>query len=1145
MTAAIDPTGSHHDPLDAVIAEYLQQVEAGHVPDRDFLRARHPELADRLGDFFADYDRLGRQAAELRLSGDPNRTTDGAEPGSALPRVRYFGDYELLEEIAHGSMGVVYRARQMSLNRIVALKMILRDRLATPRDVARFRAEAEAAANLDHPNIVPIYEVGEHEGRQYYAMRLIEGPSLANQPCGDPRTEAHLLATVARAVHFAHQRGILHRDLKPSNILLGPGSGEPVPFVTDFGLAKRLDSTSDLTASGEMVGTPRYMAPEQAAGRKDLSVAADVYSLGVVLYQRLTGAPPFESDNILDLLHQVRETEPPRPSSRRMGLDRDLETICLKCLEKEPARRYVSAEALADDLERWLRGEPILARPGGDWDRLVKWVRRRPAEAALVAVSATAVLLLLAVSGWYNVKLKQRLWQSLFDQARAERLAGDHNRSLEVIREAAQQKQTPELRQEAIQTLTSPRVRLVHSVPVGQVLDHAFSPDGKLLAVLGGNQIQLLEMPSGKLQRQFPVEQMVHCRIGFGPDGPLAVNRENDGSWRWWDLTTGQERGRTTGPVACSFSPDGRYLVVSDNRTTWVWNVALGKEEPLRAPGTRAAFSSTGELLVQDGNRIRLWQVATGRELGSTPQGQVPLAISASARVAALLGTPPGGFGRAITIWDIKAGKALRVLPLGTDGAGDRLSHVQAHLNVDGSLLAFRDPDDPTYVKIWDTTTGRFRRGLAGWGVAGGDIFTGLEGDRLASALFSPNGSWLAASAGYDTVRLWDVETGREVAALKGNKMPLWCPDGRLLATRGAGQAQVTVGGITTWISAGLDTVINVWEVTRSTPTYVLSAAIESLSLRSDGKELAVNGTLWEVGLDLDRPRLQRLARPMPGGQALFDGRDQLWAIAFQQGPPDSPERVLRLRPLNPPGPELSLPNPGFRRRHPFAFSPDGKLLVRAREKEGQGNDLELWDLREGKRLAEWVQEREQFQALTFNADGRRVATASNFEAKVLDAATGRMLQRFSTPGPIFCSHLCLAFSPDSRLLYSGTMEGISQTRDPAHRTVKENGKVYVGNVETGQVLGAWEGHEGSVLSLAVRPDGGLVASGGSDQTIRLWEAPKGRELARWEAHGGGVTALAFSPDGTTLISGGSDGTVRLWDLAWLHRELAAYGLGW
>ncbi len=281
-------------------------------------------------------------------------------------------------------MGVVYKARQASLNRIVALKMILNGLLATPIDVARFRAEAESAAALDHPHIVPIHEVGAHEGQQYFAMRYVEGRTLARTPRQSARAEVNRLLDIARAVHFAHQRGILHRDLKPSNVLIDPAGAA---FVTDFGLAKRTGADSSLTETGQPVGTPRYMAPEQAAGRKDLTVGVDVYSLGVILYERLTGRPPFVGDDLMEVLRQVREIDPPRPSSVLPNLNRDLETICLKCLEKEPGRRYASADFMAEDLGHWLKGEPIAARPVGRLERAWLWSRRNPALAGALAAA--------------------------------------------------------------------------------------------------------------------------------------------------------------------------------------------------------------------------------------------------------------------------------------------------------------------------------------------------------------------------------------------------------------------------------------------------------------------------------------------------------------------------------------------------------------------------------------------------------------------------------------------------------------------------------------------------------------------------------------------------------------------------------------
>jgi tRNA A-37 threonylcarbamoyl transferase component Bud32 len=331
---------------------------------------------------------------------------DDASANTVLPPVATrlparFGEYELLERIARGGMGVVFKARHLRLQRVVALKMIADGELASELDVHRFHAEAEAAARLEHPNIVPIHEVGEHEGHHFFTMRLMEGGSLAGHMArlrGEPRRAAELMAAVARAVHHGHQRGILHRDLKPPNILL---DAEGRPHVGDFGVARHLEKAS-LTQTGAVVGTPAYMAPEQAAGHvHGLTLAADVYSLGAILYELLSGRPPFVGDTAAHVLQQVREAEAPPLRTLAPGVDRDLETLCHKCLEKQPERRYGSAEALAEDLERYARGEPIHARPLGRGQRTWRWFLRHPLLAGALAV--VAWLLVTTAAGALHV----------------------------------------------------------------------------------------------------------------------------------------------------------------------------------------------------------------------------------------------------------------------------------------------------------------------------------------------------------------------------------------------------------------------------------------------------------------------------------------------------------------------------------------------------------------------------------------------------------------------------------------------------------------------------------------------------------------------------------------------------------------------
>ena len=358
-----------------------------------------PEL---LPEVRAELERLRRLEKQVDAIFPSTHTPDGAGPASLasteLPRI---SGYEVQAILGHGGMGVVYRARHLRLDRAVALKMLLAGPYARPEDRERFQREARAVAALHHPNIVQVYDVGEVDGRPYFTMELVEGANLADQFRGVPqpaRQAAALVATLAETMHAAHLSGIVHRDLKPANILL---DRDRTPKVTDFGLARRLEGDGALTQSGVPMGTPSYMAPEQARGEKGAVVpATDVYALGAILYEMLTGRPPFRAETSSGTLLQVLHDDPVPPSRLNPGVPRDLATICVKCLSKEPQRRYASAAALAEDLGRFLRGESIAARPAGPLERLARWARRSPARAALLAAAVLVALTASGGAGW-------------------------------------------------------------------------------------------------------------------------------------------------------------------------------------------------------------------------------------------------------------------------------------------------------------------------------------------------------------------------------------------------------------------------------------------------------------------------------------------------------------------------------------------------------------------------------------------------------------------------------------------------------------------------------------------------------------------------------------------------------------------------
>ncbi len=581
----------------AALLEELLRVELelrgrdGEEPDRDDYAARFPHhtgLVEALLGREVDRSAIGMRRHDLSTVA-PGATEGGAQQKSEPApghRVRYFGDYEITREIARGGMGVVFEARQISLNRPVALKMILAGQLADETDVKRFYTEAEAAANLDHPGIVPIFEVGQHEGQHFFSMAFVEGRSLAERLAEGPmpaREAAALLLEVGGAIEYAHRRAVIYRDLKPANILIDP---EGNPRVTDFGLAKKLQGDRGLTGSGQIMGTPSYMPPEQAGGKRgEIGPAADVYALGATLYALVTGRPPFQSATAMDTVLQVLSDEPVAPRRLNASIPRDLETICLKCLEKEPGKRYAGATELGEDLRRFLAGEPILARPVTRLERTVKWARRRPAIASLMGLVAlvTAVGLGGVVWQWRQAVLARGDAERHAERAQAQTALAEERLQDSVEARAKEAEQT----QLAEQRLYIARMNLVERSSEdynGALLQQGL--DEQLPANQGGSDRRGFEwyywrrkFASGHITLRGHTHPV--WAVAFSPDGKRVASGSWDGV-KLWDAATGQSI-RTlkgdSGPVSgVSFSPDGgRLASAGHNRMVRVWDAATGK----------------------------------------------------------------------------------------------------------------------------------------------------------------------------------------------------------------------------------------------------------------------------------------------------------------------------------------------------------------------------------------------------------------------------------------------------------------------------------------------------------------------------------------------------------------------------------------
>jgi WD40 repeat protein len=1162
-------------PIDDLLLLWEDARQRGEALRAEDLCREHPELLPevqrRITALEAVYRVLNADETGSHRSGDQDTEPDTplSSPFPSLP------GYAILAELGHGGMGIVYRARQVSAGREVALKMIRAGQLASPAEVERFRTEAETVALLDHPHIVPVYEVGEHQHQHFFSMKLVEGGNLAehlDRFRADPRLAAALVVTVARAVQYAHERGVLHRDLKPSNILLGaPGE----PLVTDFGLAKRLEGPAG-TQTGAVLGTPSYMAPEQAAGQsKRVTTAVDVYALGAILYELLTGRPPFRGETPLHTLQQVLHDEPAPPSHLQPAVPTDLETICLKCLRKDPVARYAGAGALAEDLERFRAGEPIQARAVGAGERLVKWVRRNPAPAALIALAVAAGVALAAGGWWYFYREHQYALSEHQHALRETDLRGeadakrDEARTAETKARSAEAKAADE-RDAALLNLyvlrTNRAQREWEAGNCGPMLDllEACRPRAGEKDLRGFEWYYLWNLSHGARLTLTGHEGWV-AGVAWSPDGRYLASVSTDATVRLWDASTGKEL---------------RVLKGHSDEPFVYWTVAFGRDGTRFATALAAPASGSSE--------VRIWETATGREAGTVAIPGVirGLAFSADDRhlvTAVHFKQNPPQQQALIQSWS-PAGKLERSVPVITPGPV-----LMAALSPDGRRLAWevQVPNGERNLFVWETATGH--RLLTLQGASRG------VGLRLQ---FSPDGRRLARADSAGMVDTWDLstETGgpgepANVPAQKAGGGPM----GPGTDPPGVGLIPVplttvkhraNVGGLafspdaTRLVCSDANGTVTISNATTGAVLHVLKghrSGVTGAVFSPDGQQLATAGSdgtvkVWDAGTgpagDPASPQWSFRASPGPRGKfspdgqrlGLFSPRGRLWEITTgrQLHPPArgswgafSPdgrrialqdERDVTIRDLTTgrsvfwgePPPVLRIRAPVPRSISCLAFSPDGRLLARGTTEPV----VEVWDV--SRENGELVAPRSTLNCggngvyeVMFSPDSRRLVTVG------WDATTLKIWDVSSAEGAVIgapvltikCGRITkgeVAFSPD------GTRLAVATANDFA---------VCIWDVATarGEIAAPvlrLRGHTAAVAGLSWSPDGARLASGSLDKTVKLWEVLTGQELLTLRAHTFNVSGVAFSRDGQRLTSVGQDGTVNVWEAVPPSREL-------
>ena len=1047
----------------------------------------------------------------------------GPLAGDAAPPLRV-GDYEILGEIGRGGMGVVYRARHAQLRRVVALKMLLGDYFADRDQRLRFRAEAEAVARLQHPHIVQLFEIGEHRGETgppcpYLCFEFVEGGNLAHRLADAlpaPAQAAAWLQTLAGAVHAAHGQGIIHRDLKPANVLL---TRDGLPKICDFGVAK-LTTGSDLkTLSGMLVGTAEYMAPEQAEGKSDATPATDVYALGAILYEMLTGKPPFRGGTSLETLNLVRQVEPVPPRRLLPRLPIDLETICLKCLEKDGTRRYPTALALAEDLRRFLADEPIRARRASAVERNWRWARRNPAIAVLGGILIGVLVLATAFSLWLaDTRETARKGAELArsQEAAARRKTDEANVALSARDE--------QLRRTVYAARTSLALAAWDNNEVGRLrslLDllrpNPGEPDlrgwewrylwqldreDRLTLRAGESRFSDVVLnPDGQTSSSRSNSSLSYgfSDVVFSPDGQTLAGLERNGRVHFWDRRTGQSRrttevttrdersdlSPTSGPHALAFSRDGRRLA---------------------GPGPDAS--------------LVLYAVETARPIfrfEGPPEAILSLAWSPDGRtlVAALS-------RHVMRVWDASDGHLIH-RHFGThNGPVDSVA-----FSPDGRTIASASYDRT--VKLWSLEEPRRPRAV-------------LEGhtEEVRAVAFSPDGRWIASASMDRTLRVWDARSGAQVAVIRGHTSSVtslaYLP----------GSEQVVTGSA--------DETVRVWDTATGQELRCFKAhtdTVAQVAVSPDGRDIASASRdrtvrVWDAA---SQPRPRTLRSPSvltyggaveclafsPDGRRLISGHDdqavRIWDLLS-----DRPPQVLK-------GHTESIRS--------VAFSPDGRTIASG----GDDSAVRLWDAASGELRLTFTGHSDVVRGLGFTPDGRTVLSSGRDRTiQAWDPATGAV--RYVLRGHSDWVH-DLALSPDGRTLASASYDKTCILWDLTARqprvtlrghtdrlntvvfspdgrivaTASDDNTVRLWDAAAGSPGGVLVGHIERVEGLAFCPDGRLASSAG-DRTIRLWDPASGQTLLILKGHAGQIRCIKFSPDGRTLASASYDRTVKLWEAA-------------